>query len=144
MALRQSRLIVSVIALAMGAALATDAHALQRVHHRHLAALGDKLAPARVQANRAPQHDEQRAVFLRVPAPETAPALVGPNAAEHGADETEQRGEARHTVGQAGQFTGLLRGKFGGKHPRQNIARAERAGHEHRTIAKCDALDVRP
>ena len=40
MARRQSRLIVSMVALAMGAALATDAQALQRVHHRHLASRG--------------------------------------------------------------------------------------------------------
>ena len=64
----------------------------------HQAALPDQAAPARVQDDRVPEHDEQRAVFLRVPAPEAAPRLVGPDAAEHRADEAEERGEADDAV----------------------------------------------
>ena len=43
-------------------------------------------------------HDEQRAVLLGVPAPEPAPGLVGPDAAQHGADEAEERGEADDAI----------------------------------------------
>ena len=41
--------------------------------HDHQAALPDESAPARVQSDCAPKDDQHRAVFFRVPAPETAP-----------------------------------------------------------------------
>ena len=41
--------------------------------HDHQAALPDKSTPARVQDDRAPEDDQYRAVFFRIPAPETAP-----------------------------------------------------------------------
>ena len=64
----------------------------------HQAAFAHEAAPARVQDGRVPEHDEQRAVFLRVPAPEPAPRLIGPDAAEHGAHKTEQRGETDDAI----------------------------------------------
>ena len=64
----------------------------------HQAAFAHEAAPARMQDGRVPEHDEQRAVFLRVPAPEPAPRLVGPDAAQDGADKTEQRGETDDAI----------------------------------------------
>ena len=74
--------------------------------HDHETALANESAPARVQNDRAPEHDEHGAVFLRIPAPEAAPGLVGPDAAEHGADEAEERGETNDAVGHAGERIG--------------------------------------
>src|SRR5437762_826052 len=71
--------------------------------HGHQAAVPDQSAPARVQNDRVPQHDNERAVLLRVPAPEPAPGLIGPNAAEHGAREAEQGGETHDAVNHFGE-----------------------------------------
>ena len=65
---------------------------------RRQAAAFHEAAPAGVQHERVPEHDHQRAVFLRVPAPEAAPGVVGPQAAEHGADEAEEDREAERAV----------------------------------------------
>src|ERR1041385_393321 len=69
--------------------------------HDHETARANKSAPARVKNDRAPKDDENGAVFLRVPSPETAPRLVRPNAAEDGADETEERGETNDAISHA-------------------------------------------
>src|ERR1043166_4984962 len=61
----------------------------QKRPHDHQAALPDESAPACMQNDRAPKNDQHRAVFFRVPAPETAPRLVGPDSAEHSADKTK-------------------------------------------------------
>ena len=50
------------------------------------AALFDHAAPAGVQHQGIPEHDDQGAVFLGVPTPEAAPRVIGPQPAEHGAD----------------------------------------------------------
>ena len=68
--------------------------------HRQAAALHQS-APAGVEHERVPEHDHQRAVFLRVPAPEAAPGVVGPQAAEHRADEAEEDREAERAVDHA-------------------------------------------
>ena len=57
--------------------------------------------PSRVERGRVPEHDHQGTVLLRIPAPESAPAVVCPEAAEHGADEAEEESEADHAVGHA-------------------------------------------
>ena len=41
--------------------------------HHHQAALPNESAPAGVEDDGIPENDEERAVFLRIPAPETAP-----------------------------------------------------------------------
>src|SRR5438067_6874288 len=75
--------------------------------HDHQTALSDESTPARMQNDCAPEDDEHRAVFLRVPAPEAAPGLIGPNPAEHCADKAEQCGETNDAV----------------RHPRERIGR---------------------
>ena len=45
-----------------------------------------------------PDHDHQRPVFLGIPAPEPAPRLISPDAAQHRADEAKQSGEADDAV----------------------------------------------
>ena len=47
-----------------------------------------------MQDERVPQHDQKRAVLLRVPTPESPPRLVGPDAAQDGPDEAEKQSEA--------------------------------------------------
>ena len=69
----------------------------------HDAAVAQQVAPANVQDDRVPDHDEQGAVLLRVPAPEPAPGLVGPDAAQNGAHEAEQGGEADDAIDHCGQ-----------------------------------------
>ena len=69
--------------------------------HDHEPALTNEPAPARVQNDRAPQHDQHGAVFFRIPTPETSPGLVGPDAAEHRADKAKQRGETNDAIGHA-------------------------------------------
>src|SRR5664280_3358582 len=64
----------------------------------HYAAVADQPAPARVQDDGIPKHDQQSAVFLGIPAPETSPGLVGPDAAQDGADEAEERGKADDAI----------------------------------------------
>ena len=68
---------------------------------RRQAAAFHQPAPAGVQHQRVPEHDHQRAVFLRVPAPEAAPRVVGPQAAQHRADEAEEDREAQRAVDHA-------------------------------------------
>src|SRR5262245_28283225 len=48
----------------------------------HDSAVASDAAPTDMQNNGIPNHNQQGAVFFRVPAPESAPGLVGPNAAE--------------------------------------------------------------
>src|SRR5436309_2984871 len=52
----------------------------------------------RVQAQSVQDDDHQRPVLLGVPAPETAPRLVRPDAAQHGAGEAEEHCEADDAV----------------------------------------------
>ena len=68
--------------------------------HDHQSALANESAPARVQNDRAPK-DSTGAFSFRVPTPETSPRLIGPNAAEHGADKTEERGETNDAISHA-------------------------------------------
>src|SRR5215472_16327964 len=67
--------------------------------HDHQTALPDETTPARMQDDCAPKHNQHGAVFFRIPAPETAPRLIGPDTAKHCADETEQAGETNYAVG---------------------------------------------
>src|ERR1039458_9610162 len=50
----------------------------------HNAAVAQQVAPANVEDEGIPDHYEQGTVLLRVPAPESPPGLVGPNAAQDG------------------------------------------------------------
>ena len=78
------------------------------------AAVADETAPAGVQDQGVPQDDQQRAVFFRVPAPESAPGLVGPDAAQDGADEAKQRGKANDAIHHFGQSLAKLGTSAGG------------------------------
>src|SRR6185312_13710108 len=72
-------------------------------------ALANDSTPAQVKNQRVPKNDDQRAVFLRVPAPEATPGLVCPDAAQNRAHETEQRGEANDAVDHFSQARTKLR-----------------------------------
>ena len=62
------------------------------------AAGADPAIPAGVEGRRVPEHDHQRAVFFRIPAPKAAPTVIGPQAAKHRADEAEEEGKAHHAI----------------------------------------------
>ena len=70
---------------------------------RHQSPLFHKTAPATVQNYGIPDYNHEGAIFFGIPAPEAAPRLVGPDAAEHRADEAEKRGEADDAVDHAGE-----------------------------------------
>ena len=111
--------------------------------HGH-AALLDHAAPAGVQDQGVPDDDEQGAVFLGVPAPEAAPGLVGPDAAQHRADEAEQQWRSRRCR-RSSRPSGLVDSSLSqraGEHPSTMIDNAQEAGDEGRGIAEGDAGDV--
>jgi len=87
-----------------------------------------------VKYNRAPQHDDERAVFLRVPAPEAAPRLVGPYAAEHGAEKRADDAEAERAIDGGLRFAqhGIVRDARERLH---KIHRAEQAGYAGAGVA---------
>ena len=64
--------------------------------------------PPGVERGRVPEHDHQGAVLLWIPAPEAAPAVVSPEAAEHRADEAEEEGEADHAIRHAIELVFVL------------------------------------
>ena len=66
--------------------------------HHHQSPMFDQAAPAGVEDDSIPEHDEERAVFLRIPAPKAAPGLICPDAAENRSDEAEQRRETNDAV----------------------------------------------
>ena len=100
-------------------------------------------APARMQNDRAPKDDEQRAVFLRVPAPETSPRLIRPDAAEHRADEAEERGKTNDAVSHAGERIGSLFFQRAGEHAANDVNNREHPGEEHGRITGRDRDHVR-
>ena len=108
----------------------------------------DHLAHPGVDQDRAPQHDQQRAVLLRIPAPEPAPRLVRPDAAEHGAHERE--GESQGERPEHGPV-GMREPLVVDPHPAaaallqnrlHHVHVAEQAGHAARHVAGGDHRDV--
>src|SRR5436190_21908206 len=67
--------------------------------HDHQTALPDEPTPASVQSDCAPKDDQHRAVFFGIPAPKTSPGLIGPDAAEDCAHETEQGRKTNYAIG---------------------------------------------
>src|SRR5581483_6153703 len=98
--------------------------------HIHDAAFADHAAPARVQDHGIPDHDEQRAVFLGIPAPETPPRLVSPDAAQHGADKAEEGGKADNAVDHSPKRPGGGFIQSAGEHPAHDINDGEETGDE--------------
>src|SRR4029077_9309018 len=74
-------------------------HHIAEDRHDHESALANKSAPACMQNDGAPENDQDGAIFFRVPTPKSAPRLIGPDPAEDGAHETEQRGKADDAIG---------------------------------------------
>ena len=85
----------------------------------------------------------KRAVFLRIPTPETSPRVVGPEAAQHRADETEKYREAHHAVDHAGQIGGPLFRERGGQDTADDIQHTEQSGDECCRVAECNARHMR-
>src|SRR5512133_137489 len=69
----------------------------------HNPPIPNESSPARVENNGVPKDDEQCSVLLGIPAPESAPGLIGPDATQHSPDKTEQGCETDHAVNHPGQ-----------------------------------------
>src|ERR1044071_2909380 len=67
------------------------------------AAVADQTTPSRMENQSVPDDDHQGAIFLRVPSPEAAPGLVGPDTPEDGADEAKQSGETNDAINHFGK-----------------------------------------
>ena len=96
-----------------------------------------------MQYQRVPQHDDQRAVFLRIPAPEAAPGVVGPQTSEHRPKEAEQDGKAQHAVDYAGHLSAELRRERRRQHAAQHVIGAQQTGRVRCGVTERDAHDVR-
>ena len=88
---------------------------------RREAAALHQAAPAGVEHQCVPEHDHEGAVFFRVPAPEAAPGIVGPEAAEHRADEAEEDREAERAVEHSQQLVASLRRRGRGRRGRAEM-----------------------
>ena len=95
-----------------------------------------------MQDHRVPQDDDERAIFLRVPAPEASPRLVRPDAAEHRADKAEERGEADDAIDHAVEGFGRFFIEGGSKHSARDVNKPEKSGHESTGIAGGDGDDM--
>src|SRR5205814_1326170 len=106
--------------------------------HRHDPLLADVAAKARVEDEGVPQYDEERAVLLRVPAPESSPRLVGPDSAQDGADEAEEQREADDPVGHGHERLAGRRIEPGRELPAEGVADGEGAGEEGAAVPDGD------
>ena len=100
-------------------------------------------APARVQDDRVPEDDEKRAVFLRIPSPETAPRLIGPDAAENRPDKTEEGRETNDPVDHAGKRS--RRGPIERRRERapHDVGEGEKSSKKSRGITERDTDNMR-
>jgi hypothetical protein len=96
-----------------------------------------------VEDDGVPDDDEQRAVLLRVPAPEAAPRLVGPDAAEDGADEAEQRGEAHDAVDHADECVGGGLVQRAGEDAAEDVDEGQETGEKGGGVADGDDHHMR-
>ena len=83
-----------------------------------------------MQDERVPKHDDECAVFLRVPAPEPAPRLIRPDATQHRADKAEQRGEANDAIDHPRQTFAPRRVQGPGEHTAHDVDERESASNE--------------
>ena len=111
--------------------------------HDHQTALANESAPARVQNDCAPEDDQDRAVFFRVPTPEPAPRLIGPDSAEHGADKTEQRRETNDAVSHARERIGGLLFQRARENAAHDVDDREHSGEKHGGVTGRDRDHVR-
>src|SRR6185369_6837566 len=102
----------------------------------------DQAAPAGMQNNHVPQHDNQRAVFLRIPAPETTPGLIGPNASENRPDKTKQRREADDAIDHPSQRPGRWGLQCPRKNAADNIEDSQEPGEKGGRVTKRDHDDM--
>src|SRR5438309_443830 len=110
--------------------------------HDHEAALPDEPTPARVEDYGAPENDQDRAVLLRIPAPETAPRLIGPDTAENRADEAEESRETNDAVGHARKRIGRFLFKRRREDAADDVNHREHSGEEHGGITSCNCDHV--
>ena len=92
--------------------------------------------------DRVPEDDQQCAVLLGVPAPEAAPGLVRPDAAQHGPDEAEEQGEADDPIGHRGQRPAGRRIEAPRDLAPQRVGDGQRAGQEGSAVPDGDGHHV--
>ncbi len=102
----------------------------------------DHAAPAHVEDEGIPEDDDEGAIFLRVPTPEAAPGLVGPDAAEDGPDEGGEGGEAEDAVDHAGEAAGHVLGEGAGSDAEDDVEEGQEPGEVRGGISERDDDDV--
>ena len=73
-------------------------HDVAKNTHHGKSTFANQATPAGVKNDGVPHYDKKRAVLLRIPSPESAPRLIGPDSAETGSDEAESGSKANDTV----------------------------------------------
>ena len=108
----------------------------------HDSAFLDDAAPAGVEGDGAHDNDHEGAVFFGIPAPKAAPALVGPDAAEDSADETEEGGETGDAVNHPGEGSGRGFVEAAPEESEEGEGDGKGSGEEHGGVAEGDDDDV--
>src|SRR5262249_55334676 len=106
-------------------------HHIAKDRHDHESALANKSTPAYMQNDGAPENDQRGAIFFRVPTPEPAPSLIGPDPAEDSAHETEERGKTDDAIGHPRHRIGYGTGERASKDSPYYIYNGERPGEKH-------------
>ena len=106
--------------------------------------LADVAAEAGVEDDEAHEHNHERSILLRVPAPEAAPTVIGPNAAQHRADERKEQACRDEAVGHTRQKASFLGFRADLAHQSLNeINHRNQGSHHARSIAEVDHRHVR-
>ena len=108
----------------------------------HDSAFADDAAPSGMEGNGAHDDNHEGAVFFGIPAPEAAPALVGPDAAKDGADEAKEGGKTGDAVYHAAEGTGGVFVKFAAEESEEGEGDGKGSGKEHGGVTEGDNDDV--
>ena len=122
----------------IGAEPAPAGHNVTEDSQGHDPSRASESTPASVEDDGVPNYNEKRAVFFGVPAPEPPPGLVGPNAAQNGADEAEQRGEANNPIDHAFELFGRVLIEGFSEQTSHHVNDRQHAGEERGRIADGD------
>src|SRR5438094_4901690 len=73
-------------------------HDVAKNTHHSKSTFANEATPAGVKNDGVPHDDKKRSVLLWVPSPESPPRLIGPDSAQDGSNEAEQRSKANDAV----------------------------------------------
>ena len=117
----------------VGAEPGPSGHDITKDEELHEPFAAHQATPAGVQADGAPHHNQDGTIFLGIPAPEPAPALVRPDATQHRTDEAGDEPKSEDAIGGPGERVAVL--VVGLEGAETEVNRANQASHEGRGIA---------